>query len=57
MKRRTLNELYNEYKIRHGGSPKHSFAHFIRVMNMLTHHKTLIRPRIQWWEESQKEGN
>ncbi len=47
--RKTLSDLYEEYKIRHNGKPKHSFSHFIRVMSVLDHHRTYIRPKIEWW--------
>jgi len=47
--RKTLSDLYEEYKIKHNGKPKHSFSHFIRVMSMVDHHRTHIRPKIEWW--------
>ena len=45
---KTLSDLYEEYKIKHNGKPKHSFSHFIRVMSMVEHHRTYIRPKIEW---------
>ncbi len=47
--RKTLSDLYEEYKIKHNGKPKHSFSHFIRVMSMIDHHRIYIRPKIEWW--------
>ena len=47
--RKTLNDLYEEYKIKYNGKPKHSFSHFIRVISMVEHHRTHIRPKIEWW--------
>jgi hypothetical protein len=47
--RKNLSDLYEEYKIKHNGKPKHSFSHFIRVMSMIDHHRTYIRPKIEWW--------
>lgn len=47
--RKTLTDLYNEYSQRHNGKPKHSFSHFIRVISMIDHHRTNIRPKIEWW--------
>ena len=52
--RNTLNDLYKEYEVRHGGNPKHDFTHFIVVMVKLEHHRELIRPKIQWWEEARR---
>lgn len=49
--RKTLSELYEEYKIQHNSKPKHSFHHFIVVITNLEHHKTIIRPQIIWWSE------
>jgi hypothetical protein len=47
--RKTLNDLYEEYKIKYNGKPKHRFSHFIRVISMVEHHRTYIRPKIEWW--------
>ena len=47
--RKTLTDLYNEYSQRYNEKPKHSFSHFIRVMSMVENHRTLIRPKIEWW--------
>ena len=47
--RKSLTDLYNEYTQRHNGKPKYSFSYFIRVMSMIDHHKTYIRPKIEWW--------
>jgi hypothetical protein len=47
--KKSLTDLYNEYTQRHNGKPKHDFGHFIRVMSMIDHHKTYIRPKIEWW--------
>ncbi|MFW6246806.1 MAG: hypothetical protein ACOC22_01375 [bacterium] len=49
MKQKTLSDLYDEYKLRHNGKPKHDFSHFAIVMSSLEHHRTLIRPMINWW--------
>lgn len=49
--RKTLSDLYDEYKLRHNNFPKYDFGHFIRVMAMYEHHRTIIRPRIRRWEE------
>ncbi len=49
MVRKTLTDLYEDYKNRHDGKPKHSFHHFIRVMSMIDFHRTYIRPKIKWW--------
>ncbi len=46
--RKTLSDSYEEYKIKHNGKPKHDFSHFITVMNMIDHHRTHIRPKIEW---------
>lgn len=48
---RSLNELYEEYVIKHNGTPKHDLGHFIRVMSKIIHHKTYIKPKIKWWYE------
>ncbi len=45
--RKTLSDLYEEYKIRYNGKPKHSFSHFIRIMDMIDHHRTYIRTKIE----------
>ena len=47
--RKTLTDLYDEYSQRHNGKPKHSFSHFIRVASRIDHHRTYIRPKIEWW--------
>ncbi len=52
--KKTLTDLYVEYKIRYNGKPKHSFHHFIRVMTMLEHHRTYIKPKIKWWSVTNK---
>lgn len=52
---KTLTDLYNEYSQIYNGKPKHDFFHFIRVMSMLDHHKTYIRPKIVWWSELYRE--
>lgn len=46
---KTLNTLWEEYIIRHNGTPKHTFEHFIRVLSSIHHHRELIRPKIEWW--------
>jgi len=46
---KTLTNLYNEYSQRYSGKPKHSFSHFIRVVSRIDHHRTYIRPQIEWW--------
>ncbi len=47
--RKTLSDLYEEYKIKYNGKPKYSFSDFIRIMSMVDHHRTYIRPKIEWW--------
>ena len=43
------NESYNKYSQKYNGKPKHNFSHFIKVINMIKHHKTYIRPKIEWY--------
>jgi hypothetical protein len=52
--KKTLSDLYQEYKIRHDEKPKHSFSHFIRVMSEIYHHRTYIRTKIEWWSDVNK---
>jgi len=47
--RKTLTDLYNEYSQRYNGNPKHNFSRFIRVMSKIDHHRTYIKPKIEWW--------
>jgi hypothetical protein len=46
---KSLSDLYEEYKIKHNGKPKHSFSHFIIVISKLEHHRSYIRHQIEWW--------
>ena len=48
--KKDLNVLYNQYFIKYKGEPKHGFCHFVRVMSMLEHHRTHIRPKIKFYE-------
>ena len=43
-----LSELYDEYKARHNGHPKHGIAHYMTIRSKITFHKTYIRPKIIW---------
>jgi hypothetical protein len=54
--KKTLSDLYQEYKIRHDEKPKHSFSHFIRVMSEIYHHRTYIRTKIEWWSDVNKKN-
>jgi hypothetical protein len=45
---------YKEYSDRHGGSPKHSFSHFLIVYSKWEHHREFIRSKITWWQETNK---
>lgn len=49
---KSLNTFYEEYKVRHNGKPKHDYSHFIKVMSMIIFHRTMIRPKIKWWENT-----
>jgi hypothetical protein len=49
--RKTLSDLYKEYKIKHNGKPKHSETHFAVVRSSLSHYREIIRPMIEWWQE------
>jgi hypothetical protein len=57
MNKKTLTDLYEEYKNKYNGKNKHNFSHFIRVMSMINHHRTFIRPKIIWWEDLKKYHN
>jgi hypothetical protein len=46
---KNLNHLYVEYVHRYNGNPKHTYSHFIRVMSRIYHHRTLIKPKVKWW--------
>ncbi len=48
--RKTFTILYKEYSKRYNNNPKHNFSHFIKVMSMIEHHRTIIRPMIKWWK-------
>lgn len=47
--KKTLTDLYSEYTKKYNGKPKHSFSHFIRIINSIKHHNSYIRPMIKWW--------
>jgi hypothetical protein len=49
MKRKTLSDLFEEYKIKHNGNPKHDFPYFIKTISQITFHREHIRPQIIWW--------
>lgn len=48
MKRKTLNDLYDEYVIKYNGNPKYDYCHFITTMSNIIFHYEIIRPMIIW---------
>lgn len=46
-----LTDMYENYKQKHNGEPKHPFGHFAYVMAKYDHHREIIRPSIQFWQE------
>lgn len=54
MKRKTLNDLYDEYVIKYNGNPKYDYCHFVTTMSNIIFHYEVIRPMIIWWSDWNK---
>ncbi len=46
-----LNKLWEEYRDRYDGEPKHGYPYFVKVMSKIQHHRELIRPYIDFWSK------
>lgn len=55
--RKTIDDLWDEYKARYDDKPKHDYPHFITVMSSYKHHSEIIRPMIKHWQRMRKEMN
>lgn len=51
MKRLSYDDLFEQYKKKYDGLPKHNYNHFVTTIAKIKHHRTFIRPMIKWWKK------